>query len=1211
MSSTAPSTDAPGPDVSAADGAARDRAGLFEQIARVSPDIVYVYDLVADRTVYRNRDPRTLIGYGPEEIDAMGPAPWRRIVHGDDVPAVEGARARLAEAADGEVVEFEFRVRRPDGEWRWLAAREVVFERDPGGRPHTVLGQVRDQTAMREALDALKAGEERFRMVLRNAPVTVATQDRDLRYSWVYNPHPDFRDWPMPHDDYAVLPREEAEAVRAVKRGVLESGRGVRFERAYSLPSGRAWYDTTLEPMVGPGGEVEGVAMVTVNTTAFREAEAALALSEERLRLAVEATGLGIWHVDLEGGTRDWSDEFLAIMGLPKGTRPDPDLFSSLIHADDRDRVNAAYAAMYRGHDGGRYRAEFRVLRADTGEERWVQTLGRLYLDADGRPYRAAGTLADVTERRRAEEELRRNEERLRLAQEVGRLGHWDWDIAADEIWWSDSLYRLMGLEPTGSNTRRASAETLDYIHPDDRARVLAAIEEAMRSGSLEIELRAGPPGGPWRWLHERGEVVRDAAGTPVRLIGLAYDITERRGAEESLRESEARFRSLADSAPVMIWMDDTDGRCSFVNRAYLDFFGTTADQVVGMAWAARVHPEDLETYIATYRLAWMEKADVHGEARFRRADGSWRQLRSDGVPRFNADGTFLGYIGCTVDVTDIRRAEGELRLANDVLEARVAERTAELEAANARLAREAVERELAERTYRRLYVRAPVPQYSLDHEGRVLEVSDAMLELAGRRRDEIVGRRIADIFVPDDAPRFRERFARLRELGELQDLDYTLVRPDGEQIPVLVSARLEEGRDGRIRSYAVMQDVRARRHAEAALMREMEERRRAEAALLQAQKMEALGQLTGGVAHDFNNLLQALSGCLHIIARRAGDAQVLQLVEAGNQAIDKGSRLIRQLTAFARRQPLRPEPVALPARLSSMRELLDRSLRGDILVEVEMPGGLWPVLVDPTQLELAVLNLAVNARDAMPEGGTLRLSAENLTLAGGAAEEGMAGDFVRLSIADTGFGMPPEIVSRAFEPFFTTKEVDKGTGLGLAMVYGFARQSGGLARIDSRAGEGTVVSLLLPRSRLAAGQAAAAPVPEAGHADGTVLLVEDDPMVAAAIRGVLDDLGYKVVQASSPAEALAVLREGAAVDLVLSDIVMPGGTSGLDLADTLDRVAPGLPVVLATGYSDMAQSTRLGGRALLQKPYTPQQLADALRRALAGTGQKLTPAQP
>jgi signal transduction histidine kinase/ActR/RegA family two-component response regulator len=372
--------------------------------------------------------------------------------------------------------------------------------------------------------------------------------------------------------------------------------------------------------------------------------------------------------------------------------------------------------------------------------------------------------------------------------------------------------------------------------------------------------------------------------------------------------------------------------------------------------------------------------------------------------------------------------------------------------------------------------------------------------------------------------------------------------------------------------------------------------RRAVEDRLRQAQKIEALGQLTGGVAHDFNNLLQVISGGLQLVGRQTDPERREHIFNSMRQAVDRGASLCRQLLAFSRRQSLKPEAVNLKRLVGDMRELLNRSLRGDIQIQSAFAERLWHVEIDPGELELVILNLALNARDAMPGGGTIEITARNCPAL---AEHDLAGDFVRLDITDSGVGMTPDILAHAFEPFFTTKEVGSGSGLGLAQAHGFAKASGGAVRIASTVGRGTLVSLFLPRTlKTPAYSADLLPhADDAGPAGSAqVLVVEDDDEVAALTVEMINQLGYDTTRVASAEAALGALADRRSVDIVFSDVMMPGRMNGVELAQEIRRRRPNLPVLLTSGYVDAAR--RKAGTQqikIIPKPYRIDELRDAL----------------
>jgi two-component system NtrC family sensor kinase len=356
---------------------------------------------------------------------------------------------------------------------------------------------------------------------------------------------------------------------------------------------------------------------------------------------------------------------------------------------------------------------------------------------------------------------------------------------------------------------------------------------------------------------------------------------------------------------------------------------------------------------------------------------------------------------------------------------------------------------------------------------------------------------------------------------------------------------------------------------------------------------------LTGGVAHDFNNLLMIVSGSVQRLRRHIKDEKQTHLLDAITTATQRGESLTRQLLTFSRRQTLQPSVIDLAERLPEIKDMLSRSLRGDIDIRVGVPRRPCTVKVDPSELELALLNLAVNARDAMPSGGTLTITAKPVVLRGKVSEEGLAGDFVAIRVADTGSGIPADVLPRVFEPFFTTKDVGKGTGLGLSQVYGFAHQSGGAAAIASSARRGTVVTMFLPRTweTPALPHEPSATVSAKKHA-GTVLLVEDNAEVAEVGKAYFEELGYTVREAASAQAGLDLVERERGIDLVFSDILMPGGMNGLELADAIRRRFPHIVVLLTTGYSSSAQDAVRQGFAVLQKPYDIAALDRALREA-------------
>ncbi len=494
-----------------------------------------------------------------------------------------------------------------------------------------------------------------------------------------------------------------------------------------------------------------------------------------------------------------------------------------------------------------------------------------------------------------------------------------------------------------------------------------------------------------------------------------------------------------------------------------------------------------------------------------------------------------------------------------------------------------------SEERFKELYSKTPLPLHSLDTDGHLRSVSDAWLALVGYRRQDVIGRKLISFMTPESARQLIEHdWPRLVATGECLNAEYRLVARAGLFVDVLASTRIEAAAEGALILGGLV---------------DVTERRQAEAALRQAQKMEAIGKLTGGIAHDFNNLLAVVGGNLELLRKRLpdGEPRIDSLIENALQAAQRGAGLVQRLLTFARKQELRPSSVLLPDLVMGMRELLQRSVEANITVDMRFPLNLPPAFVDANQLEMVLINLVVNARDAMPGGGTICIEGRYHPAANDNAPPG--NEHVVLLVRDDGCGMPQEILSRATEPFFTTKGPGKGTGLGLSMAHGLAEQSGGRLEIRSTPGEGTAIELWLPvakpqeRAEDKSTSAAASPwARTAAKASLTVLVVDDDPLVLENTSALLEDLGYRVTAVDNGEAALCLLRRQDDFDILVTDHMMPGMT-GAQLAETIRTERPGLPVLLVSGYADLAE----GNRRLhtLAKPFNQESLVHAMNQAM------------
>jgi PAS domain S-box-containing protein len=480
---------------------------------------------------------------------------------------------------------------------------------------------------------------------------------------------------------------------------------------------------------------------------------------------------------------------------------------------------------------------------------------------------------------------------------------------------------------------------------------------------------------------------------------------------------------------------------------------------------------------------------------------------------------------------------------------------------------------------------------YMLDPGGIVTSWNIGGQRIKGYLPDEIVGEHFSRFYTPADRSNGKPaRALKIAEEHGRYEEEGWRVRKDGSFFwaSVVIDSIKE---DGRLIGFAkITRDITERREAALKLERMQKQ-------LAESQKLDALGQLTGGVAHDFNNLLMVIGGSAQVLKKYADDEKSQRAIDAIEAAARRGAALTSQLLTFARRQNVNPQTIHLSERIDAVREVLNMGVGGTVQLTTDVNDDVWPVKVDIAELETALINLTINARDAMPGGGAIDISAENVVL----DDEVNSGDFVAIRVTDTGSGIPADIVQKVFDPFFTTKPVGKGTGLGLSQVHGFAYQAGGLVTLTSELGKGTTVTISLPRDTT--GIVSNKSRPAASSGSGTILLVEDNPDVAAASTGLLEQLGYAVRWVSNAEAALAEI-EGQGIDLVFSDIVMPGKMDGLALAQAIRGKYPRLPILLATGYSDTLRKVSLGFQ-ILKKPYEIHELSQALSKVSAAVVQE------
>jgi PAS domain S-box-containing protein len=795
-------------------------------------------------------------------------------------------------------------------------------------------------------------------------------------------------------------------------------------------------------------------------------------------------------------------------------------------------------------------------------------------LDSSGRTAFFLATQGDVTaqhdapytgERRRKEDRaLVEANERLRITLSIsGVAASWEWTIATGVIIGDTRFAALYGLTPEEMTEGVGPARFFSLVHPEDLARIRLAVGGMLRGAEvLSKEYRLLLNDASVRWVHARGRCYYDEAGKPARFSGTLVDITEQKRVEERLR--------IAQTA---------GGVGTF---EYIDGFGTVSVSpqfcaLLGLHPAldlpvrtvnAVVHPGD--TPIIESHAHYEPGRVCHVEFRITRPDtGESRWLTRRGEYLRDAETAGLRFSGVIYDVTQAKRIEEQLRTLNETLETRVEERTRE--------------RDRIWQVSRDLYILC-------DSNGIFKSVNPAWESELGYRCADLPGRNLIDFIFPADRAAVASAILRLGRGDYVQNLDVRIISGDGSNRAFSWTCVPEAGA-----FFATGRDVTQRN--------ELEEQ------LRQSQKMEAVGQLTGGIAHDFNNLLTGITGSLDLVRRRLAQGRVEDMdrfMAAASTSAHRAAALVHRLLAFSRRQPLDVRALDVNRLIGSMEDMLHRTLGEQIQLEVMLDPALWAAFSDANQVESAVLNLAINARDAMQDGGTLTIRTENTVLSSHYAQqhpELASGDYVVISVGDTGIGMSADVVAKAFDPFFTTKPIGQGTGLGLSMIYGFARQTGGHVRIFSTEGVGTTIKLYLPRftghGTAEIDEQTTEKLPRG--AGETVLVVEDEPAVRLLMLEVLRELGYGTIEATDSTSALPILRSERRIDLMVSDVGLPGMT-GRTLAELARQHRPGLKVLFVTGYAKKAavKSEFLGsGMDMITKPFAMDVLAMKIRDML------------
>ncbi len=822
--------------------------------------------------------------------------------------------------------------------------------------------------------------------------------------------------------------------------------------------------------------------------------------------------------------------------------------------------------------DGRAISVELLNQRKD-GDRFWNHLFITPVNDASGNLLFFLSTQVDVTQMHQADEmksalqasqrELDQTNERLRQTLTVaGTGGAWDWDIPRQRFTADARFAALHGLDAVEAARGLPAEAFFRAIHPEDRMRIRLAIAGILNGAEIfSKEYRLLASDGSIHWAHARGRCHFGPDDKPLRFSGVVLDITEQKHVEERLRIAQSAggigtFEYVQGFATVSV----SEEFCRLLGLHPTNDLPVRTINALVMPGDPLIVGQDTEPGAPTYVECRIQHA---GSKELR-----WLARRGEYIRDMETAG--LRFIGVIYDITAAKQSEERLRELNERLENRVEETTRERD---------------------RLWSLSSDLFSVTDAEGILKAVNPAWSDLLGYQENEVVGTHFETWIHPEDRASGHHRLQVLRRGKSLKDFDVRI-----------------QGKDGAYHwiswTFAPAGDVFY------SVGRDVTQRKQLEEQLRQSQKMEAVGQLTGGIAHDFNNLLTGIVGSLDLLQTRMKQGRmenVGRYITAATSSANRAAALTHRLLAFARRQPLDPKPVDVNRLVMSMEDLLRRTTFETVEIQIAPSEDLPLTLCDPNQLENAILNLAINARDAMPEGGrlTIETGVSRLDSTSRAAQQDTKpGQYVMVSVSDTGTGMSPDVLAQVFDPFFTTKPIGEGTGLGLSMVYGFAKQSEGHVRIDSEVGRGTTVRIYLPSYEGELAEAAAEPGLSQTHrteTGETVLVVEDEPVVRSLILEVLADLGYQALEAVDGPSGLKILESKQRVDLLVTDVGLPG-LNGRQLADHARLTRPDLKVLFITGYAEqaaMASGFLEEGMEMITKPFAIEDLAARIREII------------
>ncbi len=1269
--------------------ALRETQRLIHEIADIAPEFVTIYDLGAKQSIYINRQLANLLGIDTGKLTQLTPKDW---IEREDYAQLEIIFEQMRLAADNEVVTFEYRARHSNGEWRWLHSELTPFNRNAEGEVRQILITSHDVTERRQAELALRQSEERYRDLVENGGLYVVTHDTQGRilsanqtvlHFLGFTGEKDLQTYRL--SDF-LLPAQPDDFTNYLD-DILKAKR-VQSSAKFQAPGGKQIvleFDNTLRV----NGTQAVIRCIARDVTDRVRATEAVRTTEDRYHDIVENSGLLIGTHDVEGRFVAVNRATWEFFGCANAAELEGRLISDILTPEASSKFKDYLTAVTTAkHASGTMR-----VKTAQGEERLLAYDNSLRQDAADVPQVIRFIAHDITDRRQSEVQLRAGEERFRLIAENSTDLIGQYSQTGEVLYASPALTRLLGYAPAD----RIGHSVYELFHPDDVEEVRRAHRSLLENGGAQsLAFRYRHQAGNYVWCESNAQLLKREDGQPDELLVITRDISERKRADEALRESEERYRDLFENANDVVFTCDLQGRLSSFNKAGELLTGYTRDEVLHKGALEKYQPDFTKIVQQLLESKLEGKSKTQYELTVETRDEkklvlevSTRLIYKLGQP--------VGVQAIARDVTERKRVEEERNRLHKQLEAEQQLFQAVLKQmpAGVMIADATSEKILLANEQAARLLRVPMTElvgelrfeaYELN--GKRIRTAEMPLmramrngetvtnaEVIVRRNDGSMftarveaaailrhGRTVAGVIAFNDISEQKHSDERIREQAALlncatdaiiaqdlegsatfwnhsaaelygwtegdtlyQNVDELIFPETARRYPEEIRRRLleknewhgelrqrtKDGREITVESrYALVRDDAGQPKSILVINTDITQRKQLEAQLLRMQRTESIGSLASGIAHDLNNALAPILMALHTLQQKFTDPNSQHWLQLIRKSAERSRDLVDQVLTFARGATGARLPLELDDIIGETVKMLRDTLPKNIALDVRVADDLWPLNGDKTQINQVLMNLCINARDAMPQGGKLKLTAENITLNEDqiwSHESIKPGPFLCVKITDSGAGISTEVINRIFDPFFTTKEQGKGTGLGLSTSLGIVKGHGGFIEVDSQLGHGAEFRVHLPADEEVVAELGAQPSKKVSKKERDVVLaVDDEPTLLEVTRITLETAGYRVIAVGNGAEALSYYRQHFRdITLVLTDLAMPG-LDGLAASIAMRNINPEVKIIATSGLksqSNVEDAQRVGLQAVLWKPFSAEDLLSKVDEVIYPNG--------